>query len=71
MHKLVNFYKGYHFVKYHTNTICIYFVKLMLWFLLFIVSQKIFCVYFVTNDIYKKNIYLRGFILFNLRVFLS
>ena len=71
MHKLVNFYKGYHFVKYHTNTICIYFVKLMLLFLLFIVSQKIFYVYFVTNDIYKKNIYLRGFILFNLRVFLS
>lgn len=60
MHKLVNFYKGYHFVKYHTNTICIYFVKLMLWFLLFIVSQKIFCVYFVTNDIYKKEYLFTG-----------
>lgn len=60
MHKLVNFYKGYHFVKYYTNTKCIQFVNLMFNFLFFIVLFRVFCVYFVTNDIYKKEYLFTG-----------
>lgn len=60
MHKLVNFYKGYHFVKYYTNTKCIQFVNLTFRFCDLLFRLVVFCVYFVTNDIYKRECLFTG-----------